>query len=601
MSSSDDETLDVVVPPTRKKRRRRSSPFAVLDDEDEEEEETSQSAKPSTKVKLKRRNCVDSTKGRKSARLARKRQEQEAFEISVKDILHTRTLDNCLEALETSSESDNSESKEDDSSASDDSPSEKGFDEGYYHDSSEKVYADGDGDLDDFICDDDQVEYMNGEKGDQAEAHVFIDNEDLQEDTNHSLQLRKSRTKKEWFHLYMQYLEHCIVDPKSDKRMREEPSKYSLFQQSLEHIESELHFRYQTLLNANGIWPSDLTKCIQSAARITSIQIETQTGCDACKHRGHAQTYRLTFSGYAFDATRLYRGRWMRKLLKDIARKSPIHANFQVGNICRAVGILHFVAVPALNEMLTDTNFLQRIISSWELLHSKRLWCAIIDRLRESCSSDEFLPEEKFSSLVKNEFGRYKRLISIPERFMGSSKDMGEVCKTWEDIYKSAAKSKFLMTRKARIRRIECDGSSESDNENADQPLLIPLPQDDAETEYELVESEAIRPVKREDGPLNSESGILQEKNGLAAKYGDLRKVDAVKQMKCLLCEKNPRDGAILHDRFIHFHCCYTCGMDQKKKGTCAICNRVISKVYRVSALDDMGPAPILHSRMLIG
>ena len=198
---------------------------------------------------------VMSSVSRRSSRIQRHRQEKEAQHGIARKLAYP-VLDNCLDNIQSlgphyqSGDNDDDDAEESELEEVVASPPEKrrhSLPREGERDDREKVYADGGEDVDDFICDDDEIEYMD----DDEEGVISIETPDdeMEDDTEELtaiLAAGRSREMSEWFSIYLAYLEENIIDPDFENKMRRKRSKakYQLYDQAVNRV-SMFVFSYE--------------------------------------------------------------------------------------------------------------------------------------------------------------------------------------------------------------------------------------------------------------------------------------------------------------------------------------------------------------------
>ena len=110
----------------------------------------------------------------------------------------------------------------------------------YQHDSErEGKYADGDGDLDDFIAEEGEVEYIENDPNDVINVHESDeDDQEEQHDDQDAVLAFQSRDLVDGFNIYVHYLQDCLLDPDLENRMHRKPelAQHMLYQQAYHHV-----------------------------------------------------------------------------------------------------------------------------------------------------------------------------------------------------------------------------------------------------------------------------------------------------------------------------------------------------------------------------
>ncbi|GMF64895.1 unnamed protein product [Phytophthora lilii] len=263
-----------------------------------------------------------SSASRRSSRIEHKRKEKEAQHSSARKLDYP-VLDNCLDNLQGGphfkggdgdDENDEDYNEKEESEPEEAPPPPKKRRRPV--DREEKVYADGGEDVDDFICDDDEIEYMDDDEEGVISVETSDDEvgEDDPEELTAILAAGRSREMHEWFTIYLEYLEECIIDPDFENKVRRKRSKakYQIYDHAVSRV--------------SVAWPEDMVDALKHASLFRSSKVAAEQDCDACNRRQHVATYHVDFAGAACDATKLYGPNWMRqyvyKLLQNCELKN---------------------------------------------------------------------------------------------------------------------------------------------------------------------------------------------------------------------------------------------------------------------------------------
>ncbi|KAG7400993.1 E3 ubiquitin-protein ligase Mdm2 [Phytophthora boehmeriae] len=247
----DNDEVLIVQPPSAASSRSRDGSghkrrrMAIQDSEDEQEavhQETEDDQEPNR---------------RSSLRI--KRQEKEKHEAIARKLDYP-VLENCLDTLQDGGphykdEDENDEDYEEESEQEEPSPpparKRRSLPREGERDHHEKVYADGGEDLDEFIVGDDEVEYMDDDEEGVISVETSDDEMEIdpQEEVAAMMEARRTREMDEWFAIYLEYLEECIIDQDMENKMYRSRSKpkYQLYDQAIHHIERQICARRDTL------------------------------------------------------------------------------------------------------------------------------------------------------------------------------------------------------------------------------------------------------------------------------------------------------------------------------------------------------------------
>lgn len=263
----DDDEVVIVGPPVRTTpgsggSGRKSGRLTILssDDEQVEEEEQEQprrpavpagranarrsSITPTVQQQEEQRPQSASSSTRRSTRIEKRRKEKEVLS-GIARRLDYPMLDNCLDRPATTSEGGDADFQDEDEEDEEDFQVEE--EERYRRPKKrqrqeterEVLHADGGEDLDEFIVGDDEIEYMDeDEKGViSVETSESEGEMDAMEEIE-AMRATRSRDQSEWFAIYLEYLEECMVDPEMDYKMRRFRSKphFRMFHEAIRHV-----------------------------------------------------------------------------------------------------------------------------------------------------------------------------------------------------------------------------------------------------------------------------------------------------------------------------------------------------------------------------
>ncbi|KAG3032088.1 hypothetical protein JG687_00004032 [Phytophthora cactorum] len=599
----DDDDVRIIPPPSansvsssgRKSRR------PAIQDSDEEMEKVQDAPQDSEDEQEVELEDEESSASRRSSRIEHKRQEKEKHHASARKLDYP-VLDNCLENIQSLGPHYNEDGDDDDEEYKESEPEDispppkkrrRSVPRVGERDNREKVYADAGDDVDDFICGDDEIEYMN----DDEEAVISVESsddemaEDDPEELRAMLEVGRSREVSEWFKIYMEYLEESIVDPDFENTMRRKRSKakYQLYKQAVNHIERKLCSCRDTV-RSGVAWPEEMVESLKHASLYRSSHVSAEQDCEACNRRQHVATYHVDLAGYACDATKLYGHNWMRHLQDTVKEAAPVQISFEMGSVCHA-----------------------RTLAYWQMLHAKQFWCIIIDAKRKKCAdSTGRIAEQYREEFFKKEFGRFKKLVGLVEKFAEDSKRINVYMPNeWKKITRRNVTSDFLPLASrasyaaSESRRGTLDafvGESEEEETEDEEDVMERTEQekraaadggnDDDQATDEEEEAKDLEIVSPHRTP-RSESK-KEQKLQLAAKEEEKKEEPQVKDesekdiddLKCLVCDESPRNAGIVHGLYLHVYCCYACAKRQlRMKCGCMVCNRPIDRVLRLLPL----------------
>ncbi|TDH73036.1 hypothetical protein CCR75_000019 [Bremia lactucae] len=541
----------------------------------------------------------DASASRRSSRIECKRQEKRRQREGAPN-LNSAVPTNCLASLQSLGPHYNGDVDDDHASESSDSGKQvlpptkrrQSIPRLGERDHQEKGCVDAGDDVDDFICGDDEVEYMN----DDEEAVISVESSDDDVCGDDPVELtailaaRRSREVHEWFEIYMEYLEECIIDPNFEMAMRHKRSKakHYLYDQSISRIERKLCSCRDTV-RSGVAWPEEMVEALKHASVFRSSQASAEQDCDACNRRQHVATHRIELTGYAFDATKLYSAQWMHYLKKAVKEAAAVNISFEMGSICHA-----------------------RTLAYWQLLHAKQFWCILIDAKLQKCAdrsgriSDQYRVE-----FIKKEFGRYKKLVSLVDNFAEDSKRITQYMPNeWRKVTRRNIVSNFLplpsrdldiQSRRGTLESFVNESEEEpieeeeemmeqmertgrvvaSDRNHGDQTISDKEEESDTDT-VSLYQT----PCSKRKNELNFREAIQDEVKKKETQSDEANCFTEKDNDMCLVCDASPRNSGVVHGLYLHVYCCYACAKRQYRvKSGCMVCNRPIDQVLRLLPL----------------
>lgn len=272
---------------------------------------------------------------------------------------------------------------------------------------------------------------------------------------------------------------------------------------------------------------------------------------------------------------------------------------------------------------------MQRTLAYWQLLHAKRFWCILVDAKRKECSDATGRIAAQFrAQFNKQEFGRYKRLLTLVETFETEARQSyGAMTNVWKKITPQQYKSAFLPRHKGNVGQQQQQGASrrgtmdsfvaESEEEDEDQEVehveeneVVDADDDDDEESDAEQKDNSVHmggPGRRAQEDKSSTSKITAFFTPTATSTSNKSETTSLKSehessnnsnnamksegteaedLLCLVCGENPRNGGIMHGQYLHFYCCFRCGKRQfRSKMGCLVCDRPIDKVLRLLPL----------------
>ncbi|EEY53596.1 uncharacterized protein PITG_07281 [Phytophthora infestans T30-4] len=588
---SGDDDVRVVHPPSvssvgssgRKSRRP-----AIHDSDEEMEKDQDEPKEDSDGEQEVEIDAEGSSASRRSSRIHHKRQEKEKQHASARKLDYP-VLDNCLESLQSLGPHYNGDGDDDEDEYKESEPEEpspppkkrrRSVPRAGERDNREKVYADAGDDVDDFICGDDEIEYMNDDE--EAVISVASSDDDMAADDPEELRAMldagRSREVSEWFGIYLEYLEECIIDPDFESTMRRKSSKakHQLYAQAINHIERKLCSCRDTV-RSGVAWPEDMVDALNHASLYRSSRVSADQDCEACNRRQHVATYHVDLAGYACDATKLYGHNWMRHLKDSVKEAAPVQISFEMGSVCYA-----------------------RTSAYWQMLHAKQFWCIIIDAKRKRCAdSSGRIAEPYREGFVKKEFGRFKKLVGLVEKFAEDSK---RITQYMPNEWKKITRRNVTKTRRGTLDAFvgESEEEETEDEEEAmekteqEKRSAAAVDNDDIQAtddEEETKDLEIISPQRtprsesKKEQKLQSPSSEEEKKEEPQVK--DEKPVEKdIDDLMCLVCDASPRNAGVVHGIYLHVYCCYACAKRQHRmKCGCMVCNRPIDRVLRLLPL----------------
>lgn len=261
--SDDEDDVQIVqvgsnksTPSSAKKARR----LTILDSDEEEQERNElrkdplaalrasvgdeTARRPSPRLQTPQPSAVATRRGssssRRSSRIATKQEKKAALGSGARK-LEFLSLENCLEPM-AQKPFGNEDISSNEESESDVAPPVKRRQslQVRQETESERVYADHD-DMDEFIVADDEVEYMDENEEGVISVQSSSDEEggtgDEEARAAHAAAMQ-TREPKEWFSIYLSYLEECILNADLDDLMRRSRvnPQHMMFKEAIRHV-----------------------------------------------------------------------------------------------------------------------------------------------------------------------------------------------------------------------------------------------------------------------------------------------------------------------------------------------------------------------------
>lgn len=238
------------------------------------------------------------------------------------------------------------------------------------------------------------------------------------------------------------------------------------------------------------------------------------------------------------------------------------------------------------------------------------MWCVLVDaKRREFPDSEGRIAEAYRKQFHKQEYGRFKRLVNLVEKFSTETRQnelfMPNV---WKKVTRRHLESEFLPTPSSasphsETRRGTIDSFvGDSEENEADEDEEAVMEEDES--------ARAVAQSRLQERAEGEDQGIEEVENADAGRGNDDAKAehaspkqeksdtDAFDDLKCLVCRDNPRDAAIVHGLYVHYYCCFGCGKRQhREKRECLVCKRKIDRVLRLLPLTVVTRRAILQEQ----
>ncbi|EQC32197.1 hypothetical protein SDRG_09949 [Saprolegnia diclina VS20] len=484
---------------------------------------------------------------------------------------------------------------------------------------------------DDFIVGDNHIEYMNDDEvattngiDENNEEHVYSEEEDFEA----YRAAHKSRDRDEWFSIYMDYLENCMMDPTFEANNRDK-----IFLEAEKHVERALCQRRDSL---RGLvkWPDDLVEAIEHYPSLSHVPCQYSSTCEACDRSEHLASMQVRFSGMRCGASGLYKKGWSTHLQACRKEQSMHKILFMLGSVC-----------------------FNRVLLYWSLHQAKFQWCELILRMIKSANGKK--PSEAArKSLHAREFRRLKELENLVDNFgEGNHRSKGQAIR---NVWKSASQasderiesrpghiSRFFEPSDARqelsddevqpAARANDDANTETEDEDDDVQVVRktrgPLHvSDDNSTQEDDVVQVARMPAVPREAASSIESGYDGERSNVIVvssgrceddeddedeeetkhdEFGDDDELvgesdddndvepagGVEKSALCLLCQARPRTAGMAHGYYIHIYCCFECGKKVfREQKVCHVCTRPIDRVMHLLPLSTQAETWIRNS-----
>ncbi|UIZ20811.1 hypothetical protein KXD40_000183 [Peronospora effusa] len=597
-ANEDDDDVYIVHPPSARSKTsngRKNRRAAIQDSDEVLVPATKEQDEEKNSEKENRNDDAISSASRRSSRIQHNRQEKKAQHGSARKLAYP-VLDNCLDNIQSlGPHYQNGDDDDDDDDDAEDLEQEEAVAppseqrrrplrrEGE-RDDRERVYADGGEDVDDFICDDDEIEYMDDDE--EGVISIGMPDDEMEDDTEKltaALAAGRSREINEWFSIYLAYLEECIIDPDFENKMRRKRSKakHQLYDQAVNRIERKL-CSCRDSVRSGVAWPERMVDALKCASLFRSSHVSTEQDCEACNRRQHVATCHVELAGVACDATKLYGHNWMRHLKETTKEAASVQIAFEMGS---------------------------RTLAYWQLLHAKQFWCILVDaKIKECADSTGRIAEQYRNEFFTQEFGRYKRLVGLVEKFAEDSKRVSVYMPNlWKRITRHNMTSDFLplpsrasVYTSAESRRGTLDAFvAESEEEDPEDEEAVMEKREEkqrvgtCENNDDNQATDEEQKVKRSSSLGTPHSKRKQEQSLELAAIGDDEKGDNlvkhekdIDDLMCLACDASQRDAGVVHGLYLHVYCCYACAKRQyRMKVGCLVCNRPIDRVLRLLPL----------------
>ncbi|EQC26461.1 hypothetical protein SDRG_15706, partial [Saprolegnia diclina VS20] len=218
-----------------------------------------------------------------------------------------------------------------------------------------------------------------------------------------------SRDRYEWFCIYMDYLEKCIMKPTFQANNRDE-----VFLEAEKQVERALRQRRDSVRGFHA-WSDKLVDALEHCPRMRYVAEKSSSSCEACNHAQCIASMAVRFSGFRVGVSEYYKQGWSTHLL--VWRKEPQ---------------MHIVVF-----LLCEVCF-ERVILYWFLHQSKFQWCeTVLDMI---FTADENKPsEDARKELHADMFRKLMEIERLADEFV--KRDQQSKSQTIRNVQESASQA----------------------------------------------------------------------------------------------------------------------------------------------------------------
>lgn len=269
----------------------------------------------------------------------------------------------------------------------------------------------------------------------------------------------------------------------------------------------------------------------------------------------------------------------------------------------------------------------------WELLHAKQFWSVLVDAKLKECADDRTgrIAEQYRDDFFKKEFGRFKKLVELVEKFADDSKRIAiYMPNVWKRITPRNVKSDFLPLPSRAAARSDPEprrgtldafvAESEEEESEDEEAVMEQIEENkraatrgsndddqatDDEEEANVVDVSSPRQTPRSESKKEQklQHAVDEDKEDEDQQFKDVKDAKKVKEVQeikdeksdsekdiddlmCLVCDSSSRNAGVVHGLYLHMYCCYACAKRQHRmKRGCMVCNRPIDRVLRLLPL----------------
>ncbi|GMF64894.1 unnamed protein product [Phytophthora lilii] len=250
------------------------------------------------------------------------------------------------------------------------------------------------------------------------------------------------------------------------------------------------------------------------------------------------------------------------------------------------------------------------------MLHAKQFWCILVDAKMKECADNTGRIAERYrDEFFKKEFGRYKKLVELVEKFAEDSKRVNVFMpNVWKKISRRNVTSDFLplpsrvpySAREPRRGTLDAFVAESEEEDTEDEEAVMERMEqqmraagtksndDDQATddEEEVKDVEMSSPVQTPHSESKKEKRLqLATMDDTVKEEQQVKEENSIPEkdiddLMCLVCDASPRNAGVVHGLYLHVYCCYACAKRQHRmKLGCMVCNRPIDRVLRLLPL----------------